>query len=145
MATGSIILFVLAGGPNHDKAPWRSFTLPDLGAVGRYEAALREVVDRRSALGRVMLDDATLSLIPEAAVVGEWTRLRWASKLPDPDVVIHMPGGPWSEEAGKVIEGAGLVHHCRISGTPFVVSGRSPLTAIEGLTPPCVRQPVTMR
>jgi hypothetical protein len=52
-----------------------------------------------------------------------------------------MPGS--SGEAGKVIKGAGLAHHCRINGTPFVISSRSPLIPIEGSMPPC--EPVIVR
>lgn len=139
LAAGSALLFALAGGPNHDKAPWRLFTPSEFGAMGRYEAVLREVVGQRAALGRVMLDDAALSLIPEAALVGEWTLLRAASEYPYPDIVIHMPGSPGEGEGGKVIEGAGLAHHCRIGGTPFVISSRSPLSPGTAALPPCIR------
>jgi hypothetical protein len=125
LASGSVLLFVLAGGPNHDRAPWRLFVLPDLGAVGRYEAALRGVVGRRHDLGRIMLDDAAVSLVPEALGLGEWALLWSASRLPDPDVVIHRPSGSGEFEARKVIEAAGLRHQCRIDGTPFVIFSRT--------------------
>jgi hypothetical protein len=125
MVSGSVLLFVLAGGPNHDRAPWRLFVVPDLGAIGRYEAALRDVVDHRQDLGRIMLGDAAVSLAPEAARLGEWTLLWSASRLPDPDVVIHMPGGSGEFEARNVINAAGLVHQCQIDGTPFVIFSRT--------------------
>lgn len=125
LALCSIVLFVLAGGPNHDRAPWRLLALPDLGAVGRYETALQDVVNRRHELGRIMLSDAAVSLVPEATEWGEWTLLWSASRLPDPDVVIHMPGGSGEGEASKVIKAGGLVDQCRIDGTPFVIASRA--------------------
>lgn len=135
LATGSILLFVLAGGPNHDTAPWKRFVPPDFAAIGRYETALRDVVGQRAKLGRVMLDDAALSLVPETAMLGEWTLLWSANRLPDPDVVVHMPGGREDPEADKVIKGAGLIHQCRIAGTPFSIFSRSPMA--QKLAQPC--------
>lgn len=126
-ATGSILLFVFAGGPNHDNAPWKRFAPPDLAAIGRYEAALRAVVEQRAKLGRVMLDDAALSLIPETAMPGEWTLLWSANRLPDPDVVVRLPGGWGDPDVSNVINEAGLVHQCRIAGTPFLIFSRSPM------------------
>src|SRR5207248_2009409 len=92
----SIMLFIGFGAHNHDNAPWRGLVLPDLGAVGGYEAALREVVARRGEFGRLMVDDAVASLIPSALVTNEWVAQWSVDHLPNPDVVLYLPGSPGS-------------------------------------------------
>lgn len=125
LAVVSIVLFATMGGPNADRAPWRTFVFSDWSAVGRYETVLRDAVGRRGEFGRLMLDDAVTSLIPEAAGLNEWT-LQWAvDRLPNPDVVIYRQDGRYWGDTAKVIAASGLTHTCRIAGTPFMVASRS--------------------
>lgn len=125
LAAVSILLFAMIGGPNQDRAPWRTFVFSDWSAVGRHETVLRDAVGRRGEFGRLMLDDAVASLVPEAAGLNEWT-LQWAvDRLPNPDVVIYRQGGRDGAETAKVIAASGLTHTCRIVGTPFMVASRN--------------------
>lgn len=125
LAAASILLFATVGGPNHDRAPWRSFVFSNFSVLGHYETVLRDAVSRRGEFGRLMLDDAVTSLVPEAAELNEWT-LQWAfDRLPNPDVVIYMQGGRDGGETAKVIAASGLGHTCRIADTPFMVASRN--------------------
>ena len=120
----SIVLFVACGGDNLDKSPWRSLKMPDLGAVGTYESVLRNTVSRRAEFGRLMVDDAVVSLIPEAVALNEWV-LQWeVDRLPNPDVVIYLPDARFRVETDKAINASGLLHRCALPGTPFVMASR---------------------
>lgn len=125
VAIVSILLFVALSGPIADRAPWRTSFFADWSAVGRYETVLRDAVSRRGELGRLMLDDGVISLVPEAAGLDEWTRQWEVDRLPNPDVVIYMHGGRVWGETEKVIAASGLTHTCRIAGTPFMVASRA--------------------
>jgi hypothetical protein len=118
-------LFVVCGGANVDEAPWRSLGIPDFGAVGGYERALRDAVSHREEFGRLMLDGAVVSLIPEAAGLNEWT-WQWAmDRLPNPNVVIYMQGARDGAEVMEIMKASSLTHRCKMAGTPFVVASRA--------------------
>jgi hypothetical protein len=124
MASVSIVLFAAWGAPDHDNAPWKRFWFTDFSRIGRYEAVLREAVSHRTELGRLMLDDAVVAFIPEAAMMDEWSR-QWAvDRLPNPEVMIYFAAGRDSAETRRVIEESGLTYRCNIPGTPFVVASR---------------------
>jgi hypothetical protein len=121
----SVVLFVVCGGANHDRHPWRSLNAPEFGAIGSYERVLREAVGHRSEFGRLMLDSPAVSLIPEAANLDEWA-WQWAmDQLPNPDVLIYLPGAYDWEDTERILVAAGLSHRCKLADTPFVVASRS--------------------
>lgn len=120
----SIVLFVALGRSNHDDAPWRGLSFPSVGTIGGYEAELRKTVGRRSEFGRLMVDNAVASLVPEALRVDELTQ-QWAiDRLPNPDVVIYKAHAWDASTTRSIIEAAGLTHSCRIGNTPFWVASR---------------------
>lgn len=125
MAIASILVFVSLSGSIADRTPWRTSVFSDWSAVGRYETVLRDAVSRRGELGRLMLDDGVIALVPESAGLDEWTRQWEVDHLPNPDVVIYMQGGRVWGETAKVIAASGLTHTCRIAGTPFMVASRA--------------------
>src|SRR5262249_30071035 len=63
LAVTSIALFAACGGPNLDRAPWKSLGIPDFEVIGRYERQLHEAIGQREKLGRLMLDNAVVSLV----------------------------------------------------------------------------------
>lgn len=120
----SIVLFVSLGRGNHDDAPWRGLDMPNFGAIGTYETALRNVISRRAEFGRLMVDDAVASLVPESLMTDEWTN-QWAfDHLPNPDVVVYKDGAWDSANTKRVIDASGLAHSCQIENTPFFVASR---------------------
>jgi hypothetical protein len=120
----SIALFGLLGGGNHDNAPWRGLAIPNFRAIGNYETALRNVVARRNEFGRLMVDDAVASLVPERLMTDEWTN-QWAfDHLPNPDVVVYKDGAWDSANTMQVIDASGLTHRCQIENTPFFIASR---------------------
>ena len=122
----SIALFVLLGGFNHDNAPWRGLGVPNFGAIGAYEIALRKVIARRNEFGRLMVDDAVASLVPESLTTNEWLYQWAADRLPNPDVVVYKNGAWDSASTMRVIGASGLTQRCRIDNTPFLIaSGKS--------------------
>ena len=120
-----ILLFAAIGGVNLDRAPWRSLDTPNLPAIGLYERTLRQAAAHRGQFGRLMMDGAVISLVPEAAALDEWTA-QWAvDNLPDPDVVIYLPAARDRIETEKLLAQLDLVHRCTLPDTPFVVASRS--------------------
>lgn len=120
----SILLFVTLGHSNHDAAPWQRLSLSSVGVIGEYEAELRKAVGRRSEFGRLMVDDAVASLVPEALRVDEWTQ-QWAiDRLSNPDVLIYKADAWDASTTKSIIEAAGLRHFCRIGNTPFWAASR---------------------
>ena len=130
----SILLFVFLGAGNHDNTPWRGLGLPPVKAIGRDESALRKVISQRDKLGRLIVDDAVLSLVPEVVGKHEWV-LKWAADrssmlpgaIPCPDVVIYRPGAYDSGNTMQVIRTCGLARSYRLSNTAFVLSSRRDL------------------
>jgi hypothetical protein len=120
----SIVLFVSLGRWNHDDAPWRGLGVPNFGAIGTYETALRKVIARRNEFGRLMVDDAVASLVPESLMPDEWAN-QWApDRLPNPDVVVYKSGARDSATTMQVIDASGLTQRCRINNTPFLIASR---------------------
>jgi hypothetical protein len=128
----SIVLFVLLGAGNHDNAPWGELHFPPVSAIGRYEAKLRMVIGKRDQLGRLIVDDAVLSLVPETVGKHEWV-LKWTSdhdampagSVPCPDSVIYQPGAYGSVNTLRVIRTCGLSRSYRLSDTPYMLSSRN--------------------
>jgi len=123
-SSASIILFVALASGNNDDAPWRGIAWPDLNASGAYETALESAVARRFEYGRLMVDNAVASLIPNSLRTNEWA-YQWAhDSLPNPDVIIYWENGWDWPVTKKVVDAASLTHTCKIRGTPFVVASR---------------------
>ena len=120
----SIALFVLLGGGNHDNAPWRGLGVPNFGAIGTYETALRSVINGRKKFGRLMVDDAVASLVLEALNVDEWQYPFVADGLLNPDVVIYKDGAFDTPHTMRVIEASGLTNRCQIPKMPFFIASR---------------------
>jgi len=124
----SIVLFVSLGRWNHDNAPWRGLGVPNFGAIGTYETALRNAISGRKEFGRLMVDDAVASLVPESLILDEWA-YQWAvNQLPNPDVVIYKDGAWDSANTMRVIKASGLTQRCRIDNTPFLIASREGTT-----------------
>src|SRR5262249_5804209 len=105
-------------------SPWRGLGIPNLRAIGAYETALRNVISRRAEFGRLMVDDAVASLVPESLMTNEWIN-QWAvDRLPNPDVVIYKDGTWDSTNTLRVIAASGLTQRCRIDNTPFLIVSR---------------------
>jgi len=105
-------------------SPWRGLGIPNLRAIGAYETALRNVISRRAEFGRLMVDDAVASLVPESLITNEWIN-QWAvDRLPNPDVVIYKDGTWDSTNTLRVIAASGLTQRCRIDNTPFLIVSR---------------------
>ncbi|MFO1162698.1 MAG: hypothetical protein U1E60_27945 [Reyranellaceae bacterium] len=129
LSTLSIALFVVMGGPNPDRTPWRSLQVPDLAVVGHYERLLIDAVGRRDELGRLAVDDSVVTLISNSLKIDEWV-IQWVvDKLPNPDTVIFNESveGPLDTRAAveAAIKASGLTHKCRLGDTPFVVASRN--------------------
>lgn len=125
MSTLSIGLFAISSGALLDRAPWNSVGLPDFHAIGLYERELGHATSQRGTVGRLVLDDAVVSLVPELAAPHEWA-VQWAAdKVPDPDVVIYLPGARDKAFIKALLVRLDLRHRCKLGKTPFVVASRS--------------------
>lgn len=120
----SIALFVSLGHGNNDNAPWRGLGYPNLGAIGTDEMALRNVVNGRNTFGRLMVDDAVASLVPESLKKDEWTNQWTLDHLPNPDLVVYQEGARDSANTMRVLEASGLTQRCRIDNTPLFIASR---------------------
>lgn len=124
----SIALFVFLGDFNHDNAPWRGLGVPNFGAIGTYETALRKIIARRNEFGRLMVDDAVASLVPESLTTNEWLYQWTADRLPNPDVVVYKDGAWDSANTKRVVGASGLTQRCRIDNTPFLIASSKSLS-----------------
>ena len=107
-----------------DNSPLRGLGIPNLGAIGTYETALRSVISRRGEFGRLMVDDAVASLVPEYLITDEWTNQWLVDRIPNPDVVLYKYGAWDSANTMRVIQASGLTQRCRIDNTPFLIASR---------------------
>lgn len=120
----SIGLFVLFGAGNHDDRPWRKVNWPNLAGIGSYEDKLIAAIGHKNRFGRLMVDNAVASLVPNFLTVNEWA-YQWAvDSLPNPDMVIYQRHAWDWKETEQVIRAAGLDKSCAIAGTPFVIATR---------------------
>ncbi|MGA2311877.1 MAG: hypothetical protein ABSF87_05855 [Xanthobacteraceae bacterium] len=120
----SIVLFVSLGRGNLGNAPWEGLSVPNFGAIGTYETALRNVINRRKEFGRLIVDDAVASLVPESLIRDEWLYQWSVDRLPNPDVVIYKDRAWDSASTERAVEASGLTHRCQIENTPFFVASR---------------------
>lgn len=90
----SIALFIAHGD-------WSGWEKPDLhvprfSVMGSYEPELRKVVGEQRRLGRIMVDDAVASLIPDAFKADEWTYQWSIVHLQNATFTLALEGGPFN-------------------------------------------------
>jgi hypothetical protein len=115
----SIGLFIAVG----DWSGW-DLHVPNFSVMGSYEAELRKVISEQRRLGRIMVDDAVVSLVPDALEADEWT-FQWSIvPLQNPDAVVYRENAYDAANTERIVQESGLTQATRILNTPFLVAGR---------------------
>jgi hypothetical protein len=132
----SVVLFAFSGGM-HDRRPWQSFGMPDLGRIAATETALDAVIANRQQLEPMIVDDAVGALRPSGFHRSE---LRVLMDFSDADIqalqVMVFQPVPWlAARKAQIIAQADLVWHYRILGTSLRLYSRRPLHGFDMLVP----------
>ena len=132
----SVVLFAFSGGM-HDRRPWQSFGMPNLGRIAATEAVLDTILANREQLGPMIVDDAVGALRPSGFHRSELRPLMNFSdaEIQAVQVVVFQPV-PWlAVRKAQIIAQANLVWHYGIPGTSLRLYSRHPLHGFDILVP----------